>query len=128
VEASGVQGPVNVHTSFSSVTLSNIAGGIEVDNQNGAVEVSALSAKTGGCNNILIRTSFSPIRVYLPPDASFRVNARTSFGHVQTDFPITVSGSIGNDSIEGLIGNGACELRLNNSSSSIEILKARPSR
>lgn len=56
--------------------------------------------------------------------ASYRVEARTSFGHVTTDFPITISGTTGGDSLSGTIGGSACQLCLTNSNSSIEVLKS----
>jgi sigma-70-like protein len=56
--------------------------------------------------------------------ANYRVEARTSFGHVTTDFPLTISGTTGGDSLRGTISSGACQLRLSNSSSSIEIRKS----
>jgi hypothetical protein len=75
-------------------------------------------------SNISLKTSFAPIRIALPGNASYRVEARTSFGHVATDFPITISGATGGDSLYGTIGSGVCLLRLTNSNSSIEIRKS----
>jgi hypothetical protein len=74
-----------------------------------------------------LRTSFAPIRLYLTDGANYDVTAHTSFGHVNSELPVTVSGTIGNDSLSGKIGNGGCELRLTDSNGGIEILKgARP--
>ena len=127
VEASNVHSTASVRSSFGSIALDGIEGGIDVNNQNGAVEVSGVGGKSGGaagCHDIIVRTSFSPIRVHLPANGGYRVNARTSSGHVMSDFPITVSGVLGNDSLTGTIGDGKCELRLSNSNSTIEILKS----
>ncbi len=38
---------------------------------------------------------------------------------------VTATGTIGSDSLNGKIGNGGCELRLTDSNSNIEILKAK---
>jgi len=59
----------------------------------------------------------------LPENASYDVTARTSFGHIKTDFPVTTSGDLGSDSLNGKIGNGGCRLSLTNSNGGIEILK-----
>lgn len=121
VKASNTQG-AQVTTSFGPVILDGVSGPIQVENQNGAVE--ATSSSRGACKPIMIRTSFSTLRVRLNPDASYHVAARTSFGKIRTDFPLNVSGSISSDDLNGTIGGGRCEMRLNNSNGAIEILKA----
>jgi hypothetical protein len=120
VKASNTQG-AQVTTSFGPVILEDVSGPIQVENQNGAVD--ATSASRGICQPILIRTSFSTLRVRLNPEASYRVVARTSFGKIRTDFPLNVSGSISSDDLNGMIGGGRCEMRLANSNGTIEILK-----
>jgi hypothetical protein len=49
--------------------------------------------------------------------------ARTSFGRIKSDLPVSVSGITSNDELNGTIGGGGCELRLTNSNGAIEILK-----
>jgi DUF4097 and DUF4098 domain-containing protein YvlB len=104
------------------VVLDGISGPVQVENQNGMVE--ATSTAQGTCQPVSIRTSFSSIRVHLLPDASYRVTARTSFGKIRSDFPLTVSGSLSNDELNGVIGGGRCEMRLTDNNGAIEILKA----
>jgi len=60
------------------VRLDDIFGGVDVDNQNGTVEVSVLPAKnpSGACNAVNLRTSFSPLRIYLDDSAKYDVTAR----------------------------------------------------
>lgn len=115
-------GPLNVQSSFGAVMLEGISGPLQVENQNGVVD--ATSAARAACQPIVIRTSFSTLRVRLPNDASYQVSARTSFGRVHTDFPLTLSGSISNNDINGTIGSGRCPLTLTDTNGSIEILKS----
>ena len=110
-----------VTTSFAGVILDGIAGALAVEDQNGAVDAS-ISAR-GGCQPVSIKTSFSPLRLHIDGDASYRVTARTSFGKIRTDFPLTVAGSLSDDAVNGTIGAGRCELRLNDTNGNIEILK-----
>ena len=125
VKASDVKISAAVRTSFSSVVLDGIGGSVEVDNQNGSVEVSSLSVKrAGACNRVILKTSFAPIRVYLPEDGSYNVVARTSFGKINSELPLTVTGIVSNDSMSGRIGGGDCELRLTGSNGNIDILKS----
>lgn len=122
VTASGVKGDASARTSFGSVTLDDVGGTITVDNQNGTVTVSA--ARTSpGCRNVSLKTSFAPMQVRLPADAGYEVNARTSFGHITSDLPVTATGTLGGDSLNGKIGNGGCTLSLTNANGNIEILK-----
>ncbi len=111
----------HINTSFGSVSVSGVSGPIQVENQNGSVD--ADSNLRGSCQPIAIRTSFSTLRVHLEPDASYRVAARTSFGKIRSDFPLSISGSISNDDINGTLGGGRCEMRLTNNNGAIEILK-----
>lgn len=109
-----------VNTSFGSVVLDDINGAIQVENQNGAVE--ATSTATGACQPIQIRTSFATIRVRLNQE-NYKVTARTSFGRIKSDLPISVSGITSNDELNGVIGSGSCELKLTNTNGTIEIGK-----
>ena len=109
-------------TSFSGVSLEGVGGKISVENQNGAVDVTASSAT---CKVVSIRTSFSHIAVRLPANAGYRLKARTSFGRINSQLPITASGAMGGDSLEGTIGNGGCTLDLTNSNGNIDISKAQ---
>jgi hypothetical protein len=112
----------NVKTSFAGVNLQQVTGAIDVDNQNGAVD--AASNAQSGCQPIIIHTSFSPIRVHLSGNPSYRVTASTSFGKIHSEFPLTVSGSMSSDNLSGTIGAGHCEMRLTDNNGAIEILNS----
>jgi hypothetical protein len=124
VNAADVKGPVTVRTSFGAVVLARVDGPlVEVRNQNGAVEVDATGGH--GCTRITLVTSFAPIRVRLAESVGYDVTARTSFGSIRSELPITASGSLGPDTLNGRIGAGGCALSLTDGNGNIEILKAR---
>jgi DUF4097 and DUF4098 domain-containing protein YvlB len=123
VTARSVKGDASVNTSFAGVTLDTIGGRITVDNQNGAVSVSA-TRPASGCRDISLKTSFSSIRVRVPEGVGYTVTARTSFGRISSELPITSTGSIGGDTLNGTVGSGGCQLQLTDSNGSIEIAKA----
>jgi DUF4097 and DUF4098 domain-containing protein YvlB len=110
-----------IRTSFGAVILDAIAGPLQIEDQNGAIDASI--SGHGGCQPVIIRTSFSPLRLRIDGEASYRVSARTSFGKIRTDFPLTISGSLSNDELNGTIGTGRCDMRLSDSNGAIEILK-----
>jgi len=123
VTARNVKGDAGVTTSFAGVTLESIGGRIRVDNQNGAIAVTAVRPASG-CRDISLKTSFSSIRVRIPDGLGYNVSARTSFGRVSSDLPVTATGNIGGDSLNGTIAGGGCQLQLTDSNGSIEIAKA----
>ncbi len=122
VAARNVSGDASARTSFGSVTLEDVSGVVNVDNQNGAIAVTAARGSQG-CKSITLKTSFSSMQVRLPADANYDVSARTSFGHITSEMPVTSTGVLGGDSLNGKIGNGGCTLSLTNSNGNIEILK-----
>jgi DUF4097 and DUF4098 domain-containing protein YvlB len=124
VTARNVKGDASVRTSFSGVTLDTIGGRINVDNQNGAISVTAVRPSSG-CRDILLKTSFSSIRVQIPGGLGYNLSAHTSFGRISSDLPVTSTGNIGGDTLNGTIGGGGCQLQLNDSNGSIEIAKAQ---
>jgi DUF4097 and DUF4098 domain-containing protein YvlB len=127
VNATGVTGGITVRTSFSPVRIDGVQGAVEVYNQNGSIEVAGLQGKPAGaqsCPSLILKTSFAPIRIYLPTGAGFAVTARTSFGRINSELPLTVSGSLCSDSLMGKIGSGECDLNLTNTNGNIEILNA----
>ena len=123
VTARTVRGDASVKTSFAGVTMESIGGKITVDNQNGGIAVTA-TRPTSGCRDISLKTSFSSIRVRIPDGLGYNLTARTSFGRISSELPVTSTGSIGGDSLNGAIGSGGCQLQLTDSNGSIEIAKA----
>jgi hypothetical protein len=96
---------------------------ITVDNQNGAISVTA-TRPASGCRDISLKTSFSSIRVRIPDGLGYNLTARTSFGRISSELPVTSTGSIGGDTLNGTIGPGGCQLQLTDSNGNIEIAKA----
>jgi hypothetical protein len=125
VKAADVKGGASVRTSFAPVTLDAIGGKVDVENQNGSVEVRAVRATPGKCFPLSIRSSFGAIRVYLPDGAGFRVDAKTSFGKIHSEMPLTVAGGMSGDEVTGVIGDGKCPLTVANSNGSIDLLKGK---
>ena len=120
---SDIKGAVSVRSSFGAVVLEGVQGKIEVDDQNGAVDVKGLSG--GGCQDVTAKTSFAPIRVAIPEGAGYTVTARTSFGKVRSDLPIASTGALSEEGITGKISDGRCRMSLTNNNGNIEIVKAK---
>jgi hypothetical protein len=122
VAGNSINGEAIAKTSFGAVTLEDVGGAITVDNQNGAVVLSE-ARTSAGCKGITAKTSFAPMQVHIAESSGYSVSARTSFGHISSELPITSNGQLGGDVLNGKIGNGGCTLSLTNSNGNIEILK-----
>ena len=121
VKAVDVKGSAHVVTSFGGITMEGVTGSVEATNANGSITVN--SAARGGCQPIVLRSSFGPIKLGLPDGVNYDVTATTTFGSINLEFPVTTSGTISHDAIHGRIGNGGCELRITDSNGRIDILK-----
>jgi hypothetical protein len=122
ISATAVGGAATVSTSFGPVVLREVDGRVDVTNKSGSVEAWPV-VRTGTCHDVLLTTSFSPMVVHLP-DTGYAVAARTTFGRIQADMPITASGAIGTNAVSGTIGRGGCALQLTNASGDIRIARA----
>ena len=118
VKATDVGRDLRVKTSFASVMASDVRGLLDVENQNGAISVAA--PRTAQCRPMTLRTSFSTIKVALPQNASYSVNARTTYGRIHSELPIQTR-TVGDDTVIGTIGGGTCKLELVNANGNINI-------
>ncbi len=126
--AGDVTGAASVRTSFGGVQLEGIGGAVDVQNNNGSVTVALTGGDGRTCRRVALRTGFSPLRIYLPENANYDVHASTSFGRINSDFPLTLTpgtqlggGGVSSVAIDSKIGAGGCELRLVNQNGGIEI-------
>jgi DUF4097 and DUF4098 domain-containing protein YvlB len=122
VSATAIGGSATVSTSFGPVLIKEVDGRLDVTNKSGSVEAWP-TVRTGTCHDVQLTTSFSPMIVHLP-DTGYALAARTTFGRIQADVPITATGTLGNNAVSGTIGRGGCNLQLTNSSGDIRISKA----
>jgi hypothetical protein len=124
VKALNVKGGATVRTSFGPVVIQGVGARVDVTNQNGSVDISGLAGS--GCQPVIVRSSFAPIRVALPESASYDVTARTSFGKVHTEIPLDMAGEISGENLRARMGKGKCELSLANDNGNIELRRAAP--
>ena len=120
IRLANISGEVFAKTSFAGVTVDDAAGPITVENGNGSIVVAAKAAPR--CQPVSLHTSFGPIRVTVPRGVGYNVSAKTSFGRIQSQPELAVSGQVGSDSVTGKIAGGGCELRLMNQNGDINIL------
>ncbi|MBK5259853.1 MAG: hypothetical protein JJE51_09685 [Thermoanaerobaculia bacterium] len=118
VKLNDVGGNVSVRASFSPVFIEELGGSVDVQNQNASIVVGGLTGTR--CQNIVLRSNQSSIKVRLPEGASYKVTARTAMGRITSRVPIRTSVST-EESLTGVIGGGKCTLDLVNANGSITI-------
>ena len=123
IRAVDVKGNARAVTGFSGITLENVTGAIEATNANGSITVT--STANGGCKPIVLKSTFGPIKLFLPEGVNYDVTASTTFSGINVEFPVTTTGMISEGSLHGRIGNGGCELRITNANGRIDVLKKR---
>jgi RNA polymerase sigma factor (sigma-70 family) len=109
---------LNLHTSNGKITIQSGKGTVTAHTSNGGIEFSG-TLTDGGHS---FTTSNGSIKVTLPADARFRVDAQTSHGKIQTDFAIAESEKKGKTRLHTSVGdNPAVSIKLHTSNGSIGI-------
>jgi len=133
-----MEGPVNAHTSGGDVYLSNIKGDVDADTSGGDVRLirvdGKINAGTSGGNvrcelaganrGITATTSGGNVWLSLPKDISGTVDAQSSGGQIDSDFPITTS-RFSEHRLSGQINGGGNEIFVRTSGGSITLNTAR---
>ena len=112
-------GSVRLVTHSKNIEATQISGDIHIEDANGEVNL-AVSNPMG---NILVKNRNQPITLTLPQNAGFTINASTSDGDVQTDFPLTVNGSDSRHTVTGQVGNGAVKIDLSQDHGDLRLRK-----
>jgi hypothetical protein len=68
-----------------------------------------------------IHSSSGGVTLRLPPDAAFDLDARTSSGGINSAHPITMSGSIDRNHLQGKVRGGGAPVEVRSSSGGIRI-------
>src|ERR1700686_216708 len=120
LHAEQITGPLHLTTRSKNIRLEEVSGDVRLQDDNGAVEV---GMRTLG--NIQIDNRNGDVQLSLPDKASFRLDARTRDGEIQTDFPeLKVNNDEHEAKASGSVGNASSHIVLNNEHNSIEIRKA----
>lgn len=110
-------GTVEADNSFGSVKVMNAPSDVRIRNSNGSIELVAV--KVG--KNYRLRTSFAPIKLTFPQSLAASFLVETSFGEIETDFPLKIKKTDNSRTLEGTIGDGAARIDIKNSNGSVYI-------
>jgi hypothetical protein len=129
IDASTVNGGVEIDGATSTVVAHTVNGGIDARSTGGAVsaktvngDVTVSAAKLDGDHTDFSTTNGS-ITVSLPASVNTEVDMRTVNGSLSSDFPLTVQGSFSPRRLHATLGKGGPTLRLSTVNGSIRLRK-----
>ncbi|MCF6460908.1 DUF4097 domain-containing protein [Clostridium sp. Cult3] len=121
--SSGEQELKNIKSQNSSFLASS--GDIEIYNFTGDINITTSSGdihldyKTFN-NNVGITASSGDVKVILPSNSNFNLDANTFSGEIESNFPVTITGKLKNN-LSGKVGNGTNSINITTSSGDISI-------
>jgi len=119
LHAEQLTGPVHLTTRSKNIRLDSVSGDVRLQDDNGAIELGM--SKVG---NVQIDNRNGSVQVRLPDKASFRLDARTRDGEIQSDFDgLKVDNQEHESHASGSVGNAASHIVINNEHDNIEIRK-----
>ena len=116
IRAREMQGDIQAETSFGTMDLEGTGTNFKCRNQNGAITLRANSPELA---RVDARTSFAHLTVHLPGKLKPAITAHTSFGKVESDFPVLMKPG-GADQFAGA-ESGAARISLDNQNGSIRV-------
>ena len=129
VDASTVNGGVDIEGATSSVIAHTVNGSIEARSSGGAVsahttngDIMVRSASLDGDRTEYVTTN-GTITVELPASVNADVDMRTVNGRLSSDFPLTVEGSFSPRRLHATLGKGGSTLRLSTVNGSTRLRK-----
>jgi hypothetical protein len=129
VDASTVNGGVDVDGATSDVIARTVNGSVDARSTGGAVsarttngDIMASSPKLDG-DHTEFSTVNGTITVSLPASVNAEVDMRTVNGRLSSDFPLTIEGSFNPRRLHATLGKGGATLRLSTVNGSIRLRK-----
>ena len=116
-------GPFRIDTRSKDVHLDDYTGDVRIENTNAEID---LHPKQIG--NVEVQNKSGRIRLVVPGNASFEVNARADRGEVDTDFNLNKAEDRRAQTLTGVVNKGGPKVQLNTEHGSIAIFKTEGAR
>jgi DUF4097 and DUF4098 domain-containing protein YvlB len=119
LRVTSVSGPFEVHTRAKDIRVEDISGAVTIDDSHGEVDLHPRSP----FGDVNVSNHQGAIHVQLPEGASFSVDARSSRGELESDFPLEVTRTGDDRLAQGKLGKGDYKMQLTTDHGTIEIRK-----
>ena len=123
VAISDVRGQIRFEAHNGAVHLKRLAGDVSGGTHNGEIKAELMGSLWEG-RQLELSTNNGGITLSMPAGYSAHVQAETSNGHIQSDFPITVSGEIKPRRLDTNIGSGGSPIHLTTHNGQVTLQRA----
>jgi DUF4097 and DUF4098 domain-containing protein YvlB len=140
VEAYDVIGDAELHTVSGDATASQVQGSIDAESVSGDLELTDVSearvvkvkALSGGVTYVgtinpdgrySMKSHSGNIRLTIPGNSAFDLEAKTFSGDIDSDFEITISGKMSKKKIRGSVNGGGADVDLSTFSGDVILRK-----
>lgn len=120
IRASDLDGALFFETINGSIRLARAAGSLEASTVNGSIEAELNRVNRG--SSMKLATTNGRISLALPSDFQAEIDAATTNGSVESDFPISAT-SFRKTRVKGSINGGGAMLRLRTTNGSIRLAR-----
>lgn len=125
IRASGIQGPLDIRTSLKNVVVNDFSDICRIRNEWANVSVSSNAV----AKDLSIINSNGDVDLYLPEQASFRIDATARSGKVESDYPGLVPTREANTaSLKTRVREGGPVITLETDHSDIRVFRSRGER
>jgi DUF4097 and DUF4098 domain-containing protein YvlB len=112
-------GPVTITTRNRNITLDRIAGDVAVTNRNGTIDLTAAPP----LGRVTIENRSGSVKLILPTDAGFALQADTTNATLHTDFPLNAQDTGSRQTLNGTVGKGGTPIHISTTNGDISIDK-----
>jgi DUF4097 and DUF4098 domain-containing protein YvlB len=119
VSVDGARGKAQVETVNGSIHAADLGGSARLRTVNGQINATFTSIVAG--QEFSMETVNGSVTVVLPKDAGVALRTSVVNGHVDCDFPLTLTKSSGRRNLSGTIGDGRASLKAETVNGSIHI-------
>jgi hypothetical protein len=113
-----LSGDLVLHTSGGDIMAEDIGGRVDVYTSGGDVVVSLVRGNAQGGQ---VETSGGEIHVALDPAVNLDLEASAGGGDVDSDLPLTITGTVSHSTLRGTLGKGGELLRLHTTGGDIRL-------
>jgi hypothetical protein len=119
LDVQNVEGDLRAESSYQNVTIDDARGAVNLNSRNGDL---SLSFERSPQKDILISNRYGNVRLQLPSNSAFSIDAQTEYGRVDSEFEgLNQSTSNRESSLRGRVGVGGPQITVTTRNGNIEL-------
>ena len=123
ITISDVHGQIHFEGNNGGVNLKRIAGDVSGSTVNGGIQLELAGGVWNG-RQLEVSTRNGGVTVAMPANFSAHLQAETERGHIQSDFPVNVSGNLRPGRLDSFIGSGGPLIHVTTNNGGIRFKRA----